>query len=97
MRADGLGKTFGDHPKRRMAGANAVRSQRLSGSGAPNAKHLSGALSSNIEGRLIAPSARSECLDESDGGPNAASIANGTASGKQPLRAATNAGAAGRL
>jgi hypothetical protein len=27
-------------------------------------------LSSNSEGRLIAPSARSECLDEIDGGPN---------------------------
>jgi hypothetical protein len=51
-----------------MAGANTVLSERLNGLGAQR-RGSSGALSSNNEGRLIAPSARSGGLDDVDGGP----------------------------
>jgi hypothetical protein len=52
-----------------MAGAKTVRSERWL---APVRREEtpSGALSSNNEGRLTAPSARSDGLDDVDGGPD---------------------------
>jgi hypothetical protein len=69
IRAEGLGKTYGNHPESQMAGANTVRSERLS---------LSGALRRGLErgfvlqqrGALGASSARSGGLDDVDGGPD---------------------------
>jgi hypothetical protein len=53
-----------------MAGAKTVLSERLNLSGRASRRGSSGALSSNNEGQLTAPSARSGGLDDVDGGPD---------------------------
>jgi hypothetical protein len=65
------GKAFDDHLEYQMAGANTVLLNDWFDSGCPT-QRPSGALSSNNEGRSAAPSARSDGLDDVDGGPDGA-------------------------
>jgi hypothetical protein len=69
IRAEGLGKTNGNHPESQMAGANTVRSERLSFSGALR-RGLERGFVLQQRGALGASSARSGGLDDVDGGPD---------------------------